>query len=248
MAATRKAEPLLPLQEIDLQVHRLQIQRDEKPRMLAGADEKLKRAKDNLAAVQAEIKALKLESSKRELSVKELDGKVEKLQAQSMTAKKNDEYQAFQKEISGVKADKSRIEDGLLDLMMQSEEKGRLEKIRQEEIKAAEAAYAAEKKSCDAECGVLDREIDALKARRAELMAAADKELVRIYERVLAAKRDGLALAAVSKYEAVEEEGKVVYWQCEGCGAGLNMQDVNLLLMAKDVQFCRSCSRIMYIK
>jgi predicted nucleic acid-binding Zn-ribbon protein len=248
MAATRKAEPLLPLQEIDLQVHRLKLQRDEKPRMLAGADEKLKRAKDNLAAVQAEIKALRLEVSKRELSVKEFDGKIEKLQAQSMTAKKNDEYQAFQKEISGVKADKSRVEDGLLDLMMQSDEKGKLEKIRQEELKAAEADYAVQKKACDSECAVLDREIEGQRARRSELMASADKELVRIYERVLAAKPDGLALAAVSKYEAIEDEGKVVYWQCEGCGAGLNMQDVNLLMMAKDVQFCRSCSRIMYIK
>jgi predicted nucleic acid-binding Zn-ribbon protein len=50
------------------------------------------------------------------------------------------------------------------------------------------------------------------------------------------------------KYETVEDEGKVTYWQCEGCGVGLNMQDVNLLMMGRDVQFCRNCSRVLYLK
>src|SRR5436189_374449 len=99
----RKADVLIPLQELDLQIHKLKVQRAEKPRQLASAEAKVAHAKDVLAAVQGEIKALKLESAKRELSVKELDGKVEKLVTQSMSAKKNDEYQAFQKEISGIK-------------------------------------------------------------------------------------------------------------------------------------------------
>lgn len=244
----RKADALIPLQELDHQIHKLKVQRSEKPRQLASAEKKVAHAKDNLAAVQNEIKALKLESSKRELSVKEFDSKVEKLQTQSMTAKKNDEYQAFQKEISGIKADKSRVEDGLLDLMMQVEEKGKLEKLRQEELKTAEGEYAAAKKKLEAEMAVDDREIEAHIAKRGEIAGACEKEIVRVYERVLAAKDDGIALAPVSKYETIEDEGKVSYWQCEACGVGLNMQDVNLLMMGRDLQFCRNCSRVMYLK
>jgi NAD-dependent SIR2 family protein deacetylase len=52
----------------------------------------------------------------------------------------------------------------------------------------------------------------------------------------------------VGKYDTIEDEGKVTYWQCEACGAGLNMQDVNLLMMGRELQYCRSCSRIMYIR
>jgi predicted nucleic acid-binding Zn-ribbon protein len=246
--ATRKPDALLKLQELDLEIHRMKTRREEKPRMLAGVEERRNRAKDNLAAVQAEIKALKLESSKRELSVKEFDAKIEKVQAQSMTAKKNDEYQAFQKEIGGFKAEKARIEDGLLDLMMQVDEKVKLEKIRQEEAKAAEAEYSAEKTVCDAEMTQVDAEIAAARTRRTEMFSGADKELLRVYDRVLAAKDDGQALSAVVKYETIEDSGKVVYWQCEVCGAGLNMQDVNLLMMGREIQFCRSCSRILYLK
>ncbi len=259
----RKADALIPLQDLDLQIHKLKVQRAEKPRQLASAEKKVSHAKDNLAAVQAEIKALKLESSKRELTVKEFDvkiektqtqsmtakkneeyqafqkeisgmkadksrvedglldlmmqleekAKLEKLQMQSMTAKKNDEYQAFQKEISGIKADKLRVEDGLLDLMMQSEEKGKLEKLRQEEVKTAEDEYAVAKKKLEAEMAVDDREIESQLAKRGSIAAACDKEMIRVYERVLANKDDGVALAGVSKYETIEDEGKVVYWQ-----------------------------------
>jgi predicted nucleic acid-binding Zn-ribbon protein len=246
--APRKADALIPLQELDLQIHKLKVQRSEKPRQLASAEKKVAHAKENLAAVQAEIKALKLESSKRELSVKEFDAKIEKLQTQSMSAKKNDEYQAFQKEISGLRADKSRVEDGLLDLMMQVDEKGKLEKLRHEEVKQAEEEYAVAKKKLEAEMAVDDREIEALLARRKDIASVSDKEMIRVYERVLAAKDDGVALAAVGKYETIEDVGKVVYWQCEACGVGLNMQDVNLLMMGRDLQFCRNCSRVMYLR
>jgi predicted nucleic acid-binding Zn-ribbon protein len=165
-----------------------------------------------------------------------------------MSAKKNDEYQAFQKEISGLKADKSRVEDGLLDLMMQVDEKAKLEKLRQEELKAAEAENAQDRKRLESEIAGLDRSIEEVLSKRAGLTAAVDREMLRFYERVLDAKDDGLALAAVGKYETIEDEGKVVYWQCEGCSCGLNMQDVNLLIQGREIQFCRNCSRILYMK
>lgn len=246
--AARKADALIPLQELDLEIHTLKVQRAEKPRQLASAEKKVAHAKEAQAAVQAEIKALKLEASKSELTVKEFDAKIEKLQVQAMGARKNEEYQAFQKEISGLKADKSRVEDGLLDLMMQSDEKVKLEKLRQEELKTAEDEHTAAKKKLEAEMAVDDRQIEALLAKRSGVVGTTEKEMIRVYERVLAAKDDGVALAGVSKYETIEDTGKVIYWQCEACGVGLNMQDVNLLMMGKDLQFCRNCSRVMYLR
>ncbi|HLF95299.1 MAG TPA: hypothetical protein VJB14_17665 [Planctomycetota bacterium] len=244
----RKTDALIPLQELDLQIHGLKVQASEKPRQIASVEEKLAHARSNLEAIQGEIKALKLEGGRRELSVKEFDEKIVKITAQSMTAKKNDEYQAFQKEISGFKADKSRVEDGLLDIMMQIEEKVKLEKLRQEELKQAEVAWSQEKKKIEAEIETVNREIEGVLVKRKDLMAAVEKEILRVYERVILAKDDGLALAAVGKYVTIEDEGKVTYWQCEACGVGLNMQDVNLLMMGKEIQFCRTCSRIMVLK
>jgi predicted nucleic acid-binding Zn-ribbon protein len=246
--ASRKTDALIPLQELDLQVHRLRVQRAEKPRQLAASEEKLAHARRNLEALQAEIKALKLEGQKREHAVKEYDEKIAKLQAQALQARKNDEYQAFQKEISGVKADKGRVEDGLLDIYMQIDEKAKLEKVRQEELRQAESEHAAARKKVEGEIEALDRQIEELLSRRQGVTSGVEKEVLRLYERILEVKEDGMALAAVGKYEVVEEEGKVTYWQCEGCGVGLNMQDVNLLMIGKDLQTCRNCSRILYLK
>jgi predicted nucleic acid-binding Zn-ribbon protein len=248
MPPARKTDALIPLQDLDLQIHRLKVQRAEKPRQLASFEEKLAHAKDNVTAIQAEIKALKLEGQKREHSVKEFDEKISKIQGQAMLARKNEEYQAFQKEISGYKADKSRIEDGLLDIYMQVDDKGKLEKLRQEELKQSEGEHAAARKRIEGEMAELDREIEALLSKRSALTAGAEKEILRLYDRILDAKDDGIALAAAEKYETIEDVGKVTYWQCAGCSVGLNAQDVNILLLGKDIHFCRNCSRILYIK
>jgi predicted nucleic acid-binding Zn-ribbon protein len=248
MPPARKIDALIPLQQLDLEIHRLKVQSAEKPLLLAPLEKKLAHAKDNLAALQAENKGLKLEVGRRELSVKEFDDRIAKVQAQSMTAKKNDEYQAYQKEISGIRAEKARVEDGLLDLYMQVEDKTKLEKVRQEEVRQAEAEYAAAKKANDAEVGALARQVEERLGKRAELAGACEREILRAYDRVLSAKDDGIALAAVGKYEVIEDEGKVVYWQCEGCNVSLNMQDVSLLMIGKDLHFCRSCSRLLFIK
>ncbi|MFN3485672.1 MAG: hypothetical protein ACK44W_09335, partial [Planctomycetota bacterium] len=127
-------------------------------------------------------------------------------------------------------------------------EKSKLEKVRQEELRQAESEFAAAKKKVEGEIEVLDRRIEELLSRRQGIASAVEKEVLRLYERILEAKEDGMALAAVGKYEVVEEEGKVTYWQCEGCGVGLNMQDVNLLMIGRDLQTCRNCSRILYLK
>lgn len=248
MPPPRKIDALIPLQELDLQIHRLRVQQAEKPRQLAATEEKQAKAKSNLEAVQAEIKALKLEGAKRELTVREFDDKISKVVTQSMTAKKNDEYQAFQKEISGFKAEKARVEDGLLDIYMQVDEKGKLEKVRQEELKQAEAEHAANRRKVDGEVAALNRDVEDQLSKRAGLTAGVDKEMLRVYQRVLDAKEDGIALAPAVKYETIEDSGKVTYWQCEGCGVGLNAQDVNLLMMGREVQFCRNCSRVLYLK
>jgi predicted nucleic acid-binding Zn-ribbon protein len=248
MAATRKIDALIPLQQLDLEIHKLKVQAAEKPRVLAPVEAKLAHVKEKLAALQAEIKALKLEGAKRELSVKEFDDRVAKITTQSMTAKKNDEYQAYQKEISGVKAEKARVEDGLLDIYMQVEEKAKLEKVRQEEVSVADKEYQAAKKASDADIAEFNRGIEAKLGQRAALAAAVEKEVLRVYERVLQAKDDGLALAPAEKYELIEDEGKVVDWQCGGCNVSLNAQDVNLLMMGKDLHYCRSCSRLLFIK
>lgn len=243
----RKTDALIALQETDLQIHRLEERRDERPRQLASVEAKVERARENLEAMQEEIKRVKLEVQKREHLVQEHDEKAAKLQAQSMQAKKNDEYQAFQKEISGVKAEKSRVEDGLLDLYMEVEEKTKLEKVRKEELEVEEKALAEARKRVEKEMAEIDAEIEQCRTRRGEQTSGVNGEVLKLYQRVLKAKDDGLALAAAVKFSTIDVDGLVTQWQCEGCNVELTPQDVNLLLVGREIQNCRSCSRILYM-
>ncbi len=243
-----KFDGLIPLQQVDQELHRLRSERAEKPRALAAAEAKLARAKENLEALRAEIKALRLDGQKRESTVKEHEDKINKLVTQANMAKKNDEYQAFQKEISGIRADRSRVEDGLLDIYMQVDEKGKLEKVRDGEVKAADAEYSVEKKKNDAEIAELDRQISEVAARRESLLGGVEKEILSRYERILGSKDDGVALSPVVRYESVEDEGVVKYWGCGGCSVGVPAQSVNQVKIGRDIVTCRSCSRILYWK
>ncbi|MBI4563821.1 MAG: hypothetical protein HY716_03900 [Planctomycetes bacterium] len=241
-------KPLLPLQDLDLEIHRLRTLREEKPRELGGVEERVRRTQGNVEAIKEEIRTLRLEIQKREHLVRELDDKIAKLTNQSMGAKKNDEYQAFLKEISGVKADRARVEDGLLDLMFQADEKAKLEKVRAGELREAEASYAVMKQRVEAEIAELDRELAALEGRRAELLSGIEREILALYERILRVKEDGLALAPVAHYQAIEDEGARNYWGCGGCSVEVTAQMVNELRQGREVIFCRSCSRMLYWK
>ena len=241
----RMIDALVPLQQLDLEIHALRTIRNDKPRDLAGQEQKLNRAKENLGAMLDEIKGLKLEVQKREHSVREFDDKIAKLTSQSMGAKKNDEYQIFLKEISGLKADKARVEDGLLDLMFQLDEKAKLEKIREGEVGAAEADYAVAKRKVEAEMAEVDRQLADLGVRRRELLVGQDRDMLVQYERVLRAKDDGIALAPVLHLEVIEDEGLRKYWGCGGCSVEVNAQMVNDLKKGRELVSCRSCSRLL---
>lgn len=241
-----KVEALIPVQQLDTEIHRLRLQAESKPRELAAAKEKVARAQAVLEEMRAEIKALRLEAAKRETSVKELDDKVNKLLIQMNMAKKNTEYQAFQKEISGHKADKQRVEEGQLDFMYQIEEKSKLEKVRDGEVKAAEAELAVATKKLEGEISVLRAQLGELEAKRAAAVVGIDKELLTLYERILKAKEDGIALAPISRYSAIEEKGMVQYWGCGGCHMGVTSQDASDIKRGKDVVKCRGCSRLVY--
>lgn len=241
-----KVDALVPVQALDTQIHQVKSARAERPRQLAGAEEKVTRATGNLEALRAEIKAIKLDAAKRELSVKEFDDKINKLTTQMNMARKNDEFQAFQKEISGHKAEKMRVEEGLLDLMYQVEEKGKLEKVRDGEVKAAEAEHAVAKKKIDAEIVELDAQIAALQAKRTEAVAGIDRAMLGQYERILAAKDDGVALAPVERSIVYEDAGAITYWNCGGCSKEVTKQDANEVKRGKDLIKCRGCSRLLY--
>ena len=131
---------------------------------------------------------------------------------------------------------------------MQIDEKVKLKKIRAEDVEAAEKEFGEAKKRTDEEIAELGRRLEEILDGRKANAGSIDAELLKLYDRILGAKRDGLALAAVEAHEVLGEGGKEAFYSCQGCNIDLMSQEVNQLLIGREVVFCRSCSRILYIR
>ncbi len=142
-AMREEIKMLIQLQELDATVQRLKQTKDKLAKEAAEADRASAAEKQTLTDKSSEAKSFRMALDKRELDLKEVEGRIKKLEVQLNTVKSNKEYAAFQHEILGLKADKSRIEDEILKMFEQSEQQQK--EIKQLAAKAADASRGRER-------------------------------------------------------------------------------------------------------
>ena len=158
---------------------------------------------------------------------------VSKKQSQLLQIKTNKEYVAMQKEIEGLKADNSVLEDSLLASMDTIDAlKQEVEKEKQN-LALEEKKFKEESAKVDQEVKEIDQKLSSFDVQRKEIAALIDKTLLAQYERILKAK-EGLALVP-----AVGES-------CGGCHQIVPPQMVNEVRMKDRIVTCQFCARLLY--
>ncbi len=174
------------------------------------------------------------EIDKKELDLKTNEGEIAKYNIQLNSIKTNKEYTALCSEIGAKKADMSVLEDELLETMT------KLENVNQEYIKATEEQKKEEVnlkdliKCVEADIEEADIEIGKTKNDQKKFLDSLDEHTLNQYNR-LSNIKDGKAIVAVV--------GNV----CGGCFMNISNQTLNSLMGGKELVFCRSCSRILYL-
>ena len=141
----------------------------------------------------------------------------------------------MQHEIEGHKADKSMLEDEVINIMDEAEKKlGEITKVKGI-LKGEEVNLNTEKTKVNSELKEIETRLSFLNSQRAELASKIDKSVLGKYERILKGK-NGLAMVPVRMDS------------CGGCHLNLPPQVINEIKMKKDIIFCESCARILYIK
>lgn len=257
---------LLPLQDIDRHLYHLRKERARKPQELAGLRRAVADAQAACEEKERAVKDLKIEASKLDLEMKSMDERIKKLDADSLKAKKNSDFLAIKKAIGGIQADQSMIAEKWLELEARIEVATRAWKEAETEWKAAQARLAAEEARIRGEIDMLDKAIAEMEAKRGEARAGLDMEMLGVYERIIRSEgKEGQALAKVlrhplalqpprkgrkAKGDGEEPEAEPEFssfsYSCSGCNSQLNLQDVNLLILGREVRICRNCSRILY--
>ncbi len=230
------------LQEVELKLAAIQRNLDARTRRVTVQKNRVKQIEARLAENEAAAKAQQVKTDILTLEVNSREDSVAKHRLALNKAKTNKEYASILTAMNTEKADTSKLETSILQMM---EDQGKIKavgaQIREErdnalkDVATAEqqlASYANESKA----------EMDRLKADRKSIALAIDEKVLTVFDRA-AQRHEGEAMATVVKLRPKGDE-----WACSGCNLKVTLEIINSLVTRDEVQLCGVCGRIMYLE
>ena len=224
---------VIELQALDSRLAELNAQIDSLPEQIQTLETRLRDylqahedRKHRLAANQKERKGL-------EGDIQEIQSKISKHKDQLYEVKTNEQYKAMLKEIEGEEGNVRKIEDEILEKMIEAEDIQKLVQEAAARLEGEKARVAAGIKRLQDERQKDLDERERLQARRKELAAVLSESVLGLYERIRS-YRTGAAVAEV-------RDGL-----CTACNVRLRPQVYNEVRRGDAVLTCENCSRILY--
>ena len=224
---------LIRLQTIDLAIQQLRTRIDKFPGISKALDEKLRSAQAALESIKERAKSNQGNRKKLESEISSIESKISKYRDQMMAVKTNDEYRALQHEIEHAQNAIRKIEDDILNLMVDAESS-------QGDIKVAEARLKEDQQKVDQERRQLTEQnqhdlsgLESYLKERKEIETSISSDLLPRYERVRKA-RGGIAVAA-ARNEV-----------CEICQVRIRPQVFQEIRRNDQIIACDACQRILY--
>lgn len=204
-------------------------------------ENQLRSLQSALAAKKEEIQLTKIQSDRLELELQTRDESISKLRASLNTAKTNKEYAAVLTQLNTTKADNSKIETQVLELMRGLEEdNAEYEKI-QGQIEEQKRVLEGVQQESEILAKEYQSEIAEVQQQWNQKAQEIPAEQLEIFRRV-AETYDGEALAIIEK-----QGDKTTGYSCGGCFMGITVESVNLLMTRDDVIRCPNCTRILVL-
>ena len=233
---------LIKLQRVENRLRAVKTKLTRSRRGVIFQENQLRTLQSGLEAKLGEIKLTKIQVDRLELELKSRDEHIEKLRGHLNLARTNKEYSALLTELNTAKADDSKLETQVLELMknIEIDEAACAElkkQIEEHKVKLEEIRNEAEAKA-----SAFQKEIDEMQAEwDTAAKEVTNKNALAIFERV-AETYDGEAMAEV---EGVEEGSS---FSCGGCFMGIPAEVVNILSSHDEIVRCSNCTRILYLK
>jgi len=224
---------LIRLQTVDLAIQEIRARVDRFPNVSKALNEKLSSATMSLEAAKDRLKANQSNRKKLEGEVGTLEAKISKYREQMMSVKTNEEYKAVQKEIEYTQQHIRKIEDDILNLMMEFEGLGPEIKLAEGRLKEDQLRVSEERKELEK---VNEQDVGSLESyvkERRELEKSVSEDLLPRYERVRKARR-GIAVAPAKDYV------------CELCQVRIRPQVFQEICKNDQIIACDACQRILY--
>ena len=223
---------LIELQKADAEMARLNAEISALPKKVAAIEEKLAGSRDRAEKAKAALKADEAARRKHEGEIEVQRQKISKYRDQMLNVKTNQEYQALGHEITFAEQNIAKLEDKILETMVDADGKNSDLKRAEGDLKAHTAEIEKEKAVARERTAEDERLLSEWKQKRDGIRAAVNGDILRHYDRVL--KFRGSAIA-----EAVD-------LRCAACQVLLRPQVYNELRSTEKFITCDSCHRILY--
>jgi predicted nucleic acid-binding Zn-ribbon protein len=165
--------------------------------------------------------------------IKAIQEKIAKHKDQLYQVKTNEQYKAMLKEIEGEEANTRKIEDQILEKMIESEDIQQHVEEAAARLDGEKARVAGEIKRLQDERQKDLDERERLQARRKEVAATLADSVLALYERI-------------RSYRASPAVAEVRDGLCTACNIQLRPQVYNEVRIGAAVMTCENCSRIQY--
>lgn len=229
-----RIEVLRRLQSIDTKLRRLEGDKLYREYDIQKKLTLVQQKKTELAKLNEETKNYQKDVGIKELDLKSMETEIAKLRLQMNQVKTNKEYSAIKAEIGGKEANKSVLEDEILGMMTKYEEMNQRFRSFEKTIEHENAQLKELQKHVESDLTTIDAGIQELRKMRNKYETLLDSDALQHYNRLVSHK-DAVAVVPVIN--------KV----CQGCFMSVTAQTLNQLLSGKDITFCNSCGRILYL-
>lgn len=213
-------------------VHDLESAMDNGPRQLKAQQNKLAKDEDNVKKAQEIVKQSKIHIHEKEVSIKATEAEIAKYEKQLGEISTKKEYDALRNEIARAREHIKKIEDEILVLMLESDDKAKLVPEAEKAVKKAKDDVAQFERDLKERL----QRYEAEKARSLEELkkveASLPGDIKALYDRLVSFKGED-SIAAV--------EGQ----NCAACYTDVTAQMANELLRGEFV-LCKTCGRMLY--
>jgi len=226
-------ERLIALQKLDNTADAARKQLASEPEHERALEARLEAARQEVAAAKDRVAANKSARAALEKDVAVQQGRLSKFREQAMAVKTNQEYHAIQHEITFAQTEVKKIEDSILERMVESDDLTASLKAAEGKLAAETKAVDADRKTMKAAHGEMEATLERIVAERSSLVGSLDKQVLTTFEAV-SRKRNGVAVA--------EARDGI----CTICHVRLRPQVFNTVRRNEEIIQCDSCNRILF--
>jgi hypothetical protein len=222
---------LIRLQQLDVFIENARRRISDHPSLVQGLDTRLASATAALEAARAAVADNQADRRGIEKDLAMINSRLSKFKDQLMEVKTNKEYTAMLKEIEAAQTQLGRLEDRLLERMLEADTLAMRQKEAESRLAADKGVIAGERVQLAEETARLERELEEAVASRARVVTELSPAVLSTYETVR------------SKRSVAVAEVKGGY--CSACHVRLRPQLANELLRQELLFQCESCQRFL---